>query len=70
MFSNQKKKREDACYNCGGKLDVIEANLKRETKIMKCQACGLFHLYGKGLVGGWQLRKVTKDPAHPLDIEW
>ena len=70
MFSDEKKKKEDACYNCGGKLEVIEADLKKGTKIMKCQACGLFHFYSKGLVGNWQLRKVTKDPAHSLEIDW
>ena len=73
MFTNEKKnekKRSSGCYNCGGKLEVIEANLKKETKIMKCQDCGLFHLYNKGLMGNWKLLKVTKDPSHSFDAEW
>ncbi len=69
MFSKQKR-NEDACYNCGGKLEVIEANLKEGTKIMKCQACELFHLYDESLVGSWHLRKVTKDPKHSIDVDW
>ena len=69
MFKTEKK-HNGTCYDCGGQLEVIEVNVKKSTKVMKCKTCGLFHLYTKGLVGGWSLRKATKDPSHSLEVDW
>jgi uncharacterized Zn finger protein len=55
------RKHTGICYDCGGPLELFEFDIKKDTKIMKCQNCGLFHYYKKDLLGKWKLLKVSKN---------
>ena len=52
------------CYDCGGNLKLYEMDMRKDTKVMRCQGCGLFHLYKRDFFGRWKILKVTKDPTH------
>jgi hypothetical protein len=62
MFSE--KRREGKCYDCGGPLELFEIDMQKGTRIMKCQACALFHFYKKSFLANWKLIKVSKE-VHP-----
>jgi DNA-directed RNA polymerase subunit RPC12/RpoP len=64
-----KNKRKGTCYDCGGEVELIESNLQKGTKIVRCQDCYLFHFYKKEFLGGWKLLKVSKDPSNIQDLE-
>jgi hypothetical protein len=51
------------CYDCGAALELYEMDMKKSTKIMLCQTCGLFHFYKKDFVGRYRLTKVSKNPV-------
>jgi len=40
---------------------LFELDMKRSTKIMVCQNCGLFHFYKKDFLGNYKLSKVSKN---------
>jgi uncharacterized Zn finger protein len=63
MFEKKHKKHMDEaeCYDCGGSLELFEFDMQKETRIMKCKDCGLFHYYKKDLLGRWKLLKVSKN---------
>jgi|YelNatPaOPRAMG01_1025707.scaffolds.fasta_scaffold76919_4 hypothetical protein len=65
MVEENMKKHTGKCFDCGGPLELIEFNIQKGTKIMKCQECNLLHFYRKDFFGGWKLLKVTKD----FDVE-
>jgi RNase P subunit RPR2 len=52
------------CKNCDYPLEVYEIDFKKNTKILKCQRCGLYHYYKKDLVGKWRLQRAVK-PEFP-----
>lgn len=56
-----KPKAEGRCYDCDGSLELFEFDMQKETRIMKCKDCGLFHYYKKDLLGRWKLQKVSKN---------
>ncbi|OGD46846.1 hypothetical protein A3K79_03700 [Candidatus Bathyarchaeota archaeon RBG_13_46_16b] len=60
MSDEPMKKHTGKCYDCGGLLELVEFDVKKGTRIMKCQECGLYHFHRKELFGGWKLLKVTK----------
>lgn len=60
MTEEKKRKHTGECYDCGGALELVEVDRKKNTKIMKCQECGLLHHYKRGFFGGWKLVKATK----------
>jgi hypothetical protein len=62
------KKHTGTCLDCGGPLELVELDLRKGTKIMRCQDCDLFHLYKKDFLGSWKVLKVTKDSSHALDL--
>ena len=64
MDSELEKKHTGNCFDCEGSLELVEFDLKKDTKIMKCQRCGLIHHYKKDLLGRWQLLKVTKNQSN------
>jgi len=62
MVEEKGKKYSGECYDCGGTLELIELDIKKATKIMQCQNCGLFHFYKKDFFGKYNLLRVTKNP--------
>ena len=48
------------CKNCGYALDLYEMDVKRSSKVMRCERCGLLHIYRKDIVGKWRLQKAVK----------
>jgi hypothetical protein len=56
------RKHTGKCFDCDGSMELVEFDLQKGTKIMKCQRCGLLHHYKKDLLGKWKLLKVTKNP--------
>lgn len=39
---------------------MFEMDVKKSTKIMVCQSCGLYHFYKKDLLGSY---KLSKNPS-------
>ena len=68
MFPNDKR-ITGTCIDCSNNLELFEIDMEKDTKIMKCTSCGLFHFYKKGLLGGWRILKVSKDPSRVQDIK-
>lgn len=60
MFEEGTKKHTGKCYDCGGSLELFEMDVKKSTKIMVCQSCGLYHFYKKDLLGSY---KLSKNPS-------
>jgi transcription elongation factor Elf1 len=62
MFEEGERKRHTGtCYDCGGQLELVELDIQKTTKIMKCKNCGLFHFYKKDFLSGYKLIKVSKN---------
>lgn len=55
------KRRVDECYDCKGILELFEIDMRKGTRIMKCQVCGLYHFYKKDFLANWKLTKVSKE---------
>jgi hypothetical protein len=62
MESGKDKRHTGKCFDCDGLLELVEFDIQKETKIMKCQRCSLLHYYKKDFLGKWKLLKVTKNP--------
>lgn len=58
------KLKTGRCKNCDYPLEVYEIDFKKNTKILRCQRCGLYHYYKKDFVGKWRLLKAVK-PDYP-----
>jgi uncharacterized Zn finger protein len=56
----EKRRHTGICSDCGGSLELVELDLKKTTKIMQCQQCGLFHSYKKDFFGNYKLVKIAK----------
>ena len=54
------KTKANKCKNCNYPLEVYEIDFKKNTKILRCQRCGLYHIYKKDFVGKWKLRKAVR----------
>jgi NMD protein affecting ribosome stability and mRNA decay len=61
MTEEKGTKHTGKCYDCGGPLELYEMDIKKSTKIMLCQSCGLFHFYQKDFIGNYRLTKVSKN---------
>lgn len=48
------------CQSCGYTLELYEIDIRKCTRIMKCERCGLMHIYKKDILGKWRLQKATK----------
>jgi DNA-directed RNA polymerase subunit RPC12/RpoP len=55
-----KKKHTGRCIDCGGTLELVELDVRKSTRNLRCQRCGLVHNYKKDIWGGWKLLKATK----------
>jgi hypothetical protein len=65
MFAREdKEKPKEKCLDCGKDLHLFELNVDRQVKIMKCEECGIYHIYSKDAFGNWKIKKATKDAAH------
>lgn len=62
VANEMERRHTGECYDCGGPLELVEFDVKKGTRIMKCQECGLYHFHKKELFGGWKLLKVSKKP--------
>jgi len=60
LISPHPKLHTGKCQNCGYALELYEMDVKRSTKVMKCERCGLLHFYKKDIVGKWRLQRATK----------
>jgi len=60
------KTQKGKCKNCSSPLELYELDMKRSTKIMKCQRCSTLHLYKKDIIGKWKLLKAQKVEVPPL----
>ena len=60
QMMEQKKKHTGKCVDCGGPLELVELNIQKGTRILRCQKCGLLHNYKKDIFGGWKLLKANK----------
>ena len=45
MMKEQKKKHTGKCADCGGPLELVELDVRKNTRILRCQKCGLLHHY-------------------------
>jgi NMD protein affecting ribosome stability and mRNA decay len=63
MTVERGKRHTGMCFDCGGPLELFELDVKKATKVMICQSCGLFHFYRKGFLGKYILLRVTKNPS-------
>lgn len=57
----KEKKHTGKCFDCRGPLELVEFDFEKKGRIMRCQECGLFHVYRKDFLGNWKLLKVTKN---------
>ena len=48
------------CQNCGYTLELYEIDIRKSTKTMKCERCGLLHHYRKDILGKWRLQRATR----------
>jgi hypothetical protein len=44
-------------------LELVEFDVQKGTRIMKCQECGLYHFHKKELFGDGSFLKSAKKPA-------
>jgi hypothetical protein len=54
------KAHRGKCKSCGSPLELYELDFRRSTKIMKCDRCGMLHVYKKDIIGKWRLLKAQK----------
>jgi len=57
------KTQKGKCKNCGSPLELYEIDFRRSTKIMRCQRCGMLHMFRKDIIGKWRLQKAQKPDA-------
>lgn len=60
MLNGKSKRHTGKCYDCEGALELVEFDVRKGTRIMRCQECGMYHFQKKDLFGGWKLLKVSK----------
>jgi predicted nucleic-acid-binding Zn-ribbon protein len=48
------------CKNCGYILELYEIDVRKSSKIMKCERCGMLHFYKKDILGKWRLQRAAK----------
>jgi len=60
MIEEQKRKHTGKCVDCGNLTELFELDVRKGTRILKCQKCGLLHLYKKDFFGGWRFLKATR----------
>ena len=56
----QKRKHAGECIDCRGQTELVEFDVRKRMRILRCQKCGLLHLYRKTIFGGWKFLKATR----------
>jgi predicted nucleic-acid-binding Zn-ribbon protein len=41
-------------------LELYEMDVKKSTRVMRCERCGMLHFYKKDIVGKWRLFRAAK----------
>lgn len=60
-----KQTQRGKCKNCSSPLELYELDFKKSTKVMRCQRCGMLHVYRKDIIGKWRLQKAQKIDMSP-----
>ena len=50
----------DNCENCGNGLQLYELDSRKHVRVMRCQKCGMWHVYKRDVLGKWKLLKAQK----------
>jgi hypothetical protein len=61
----EKKRHAPPCYECGGHTEILEVDIKKGGKVIRCTLCGLCHLYKKDFLDRWKLQRVWRNPNEP-----
>jgi len=56
----EKRRHTGKCADCKGVLELLELDVRKGTRILVCQRCGLLHHYKKNIFGNWKFLKATK----------
>jgi uncharacterized Zn finger protein len=59
----------EKCVECGSFLKVYDINFQTGRKVMRCEQCGLLHIYKKDRLHGWHIVRVTRRVQAPISDE-
>jgi DNA-directed RNA polymerase subunit RPC12/RpoP len=59
MIREEPRRHTGKCCDCGAALELVELDVEKGTKALRCMECGLVHFYKKELFG-WKLVKASK----------
>ena len=65
LLRSQPKAHIGRCQNCNYPLELYEIDIRKSTRIMRCEQCGMLHFYKKDIVGKWRLFRATKSELTP-----
>lgn len=65
MLESDKKEQKGTCIGCGGSVELVEIDVQKGKKFVKCTSCGMVHVCEKDFLGRWQLKKAYKNPSLP-----
>ena len=54
----------EKCVECGSFLRVYDINFQTGRKVMRCEQCGLLHIYKKDILGRWRIVRATRPMPH------
>ncbi len=54
----------EKCVECGSFLRVYDINFQTGRKVMRCEQCGLLHMYKKDILGRWRIVRATRPMPH------
>lgn len=53
-------KYSENCENCRNALQLYELDSRKHMRVMRCQKCGMWHVYKRDVLGKWKLLKAQK----------
>ena len=59
----------EKCVDCGALLRVYDINFQTGRKVMRCEQCGLLHIYKKDILGRWRIVRATRPMPHEEKVE-
>ena len=59
-LTEETRKHTGKCVDCDSPLELYELNFEKHRKVLRCQRCGLFHLFKRDFFGKWKLVKAAK----------
>ncbi len=60
LMTGKPRLHSGKCQNCGYALELYEIDVKKSSKVMRCERCGMNHFYKKDIIGKWRLFKAAK----------